>query len=63
VVLHPGQNGGLEIELVGEIGAMMDLAIAHGPAPRLKGGGRDLFVRSVKVVAGTCNHLDLLLIG
>jgi DNA invertase Pin-like site-specific DNA recombinase len=65
VIITPGAEGcGHEIELIGEIAAMIGLASG---AERKKAGtvvpaGHDLFVRSVKVVAGACNHLDLLAI-
>ena len=65
VVLHPGAEGTLEIELIGEIAAMVELAAARNSDQSPRGGGadRDLFCRSVKVVAGTRNFLDLLLAG
>ena len=53
VVLHPAAEGnGHEIELVGEIAAMVELAIGHGRGGASAGQDRGLFVRSVKVVAG-----------
>ena len=62
VVLHPGADGqrGFEIELVGEIAAMVRLglsgdAAAHRTLPS-GGAGPDLFGSSVKVVAGARNR-------
>jgi site-specific DNA recombinase len=55
VVVHPARDGsGPEIELIGEIASMMDLALGrHYVREHRPGGGeRDLFCRSVKVVAG-----------
>jgi site-specific DNA recombinase len=55
VIVHPGDDRGVyEIELIGEIAAMIDLAMTAGKARRPRAGGidRDLFSRSVKVVAG-----------
>jgi site-specific DNA recombinase len=62
VVLHPGEDGqrGFEIELVGEIAAMVGLGKADA---RRTAGDQDMFLRSMKVVAGARNHLDLLLTG
>ena len=61
VVVKPLEDGkGLEIELVGEIAAMVSLG--HGAMPG-SASDRVLFARSMKVVAGTRNHLDLLLAG
>ena len=58
---------GFEIELVGEIAAMMRLGLSGDAGARRTlssgGGDPDLFLRSVKVVAGAHNHLDLLLVG
>jgi len=63
VVLHPAEDGsGLEIELIGEIASMVSLAL-DTPNVRRSMDDRGLFARSVKVVAGTRNHLDLLLTG
>jgi site-specific DNA recombinase len=55
VVVHPARDGGgPEIELIGEITSMIDLALGrHDVHDRRHGGDdRDLFCRSVKVVAG-----------
>jgi site-specific DNA recombinase len=55
VVVHPArEGGGPEIELIGEITSMIDLALGrHDVHDRRHGGGdRDLFDCSVKVVAG-----------
>ena len=55
MTMHPRPDGeGLEVELVGDLGAMVALGLGA------RSGGvsaldRDLFSRSVKVVAGTCN--------
>ncbi len=52
VVLTPLETGkGFEIELVGEIAAMITLG-AGMPQPTRSGVGPDLFARSIKVVAG-----------
>jgi len=60
VVLHPAENG-FEIELIGEIAAMVDLG-AQAKAAAPKGSAvPEAYRRSVKVVAGVRNHLDLLL--
>jgi len=60
VVLHPAENG-FEIELIGEIAAMVDLG-AQAKAAAPKGVAvPEAYRRSVKVVAGVRNHLDLLL--
>jgi hypothetical protein len=51
VVVRPLAEGkGLEIELIGEIAAMVSLG--HGVMPR-RASDRVLFARSMKVVAGT----------
>jgi hypothetical protein len=65
VILHPGADGerGFEIELVGEITAMVGLSLADKGSARRTAGDQDMFRRSVKVVAGARNHLDLLLTG
>jgi site-specific DNA recombinase len=55
VVVHPArEGGGPEIELIGEITSMIDLALGrHDVRDRRHGrGDRDLFDCSVKVVAG-----------
>jgi site-specific DNA recombinase len=55
VVLHPSSEGnGLEIELVGEIAAMVALGLGHDSngAGVAAAADRGLFARSVKVVAG-----------
>jgi site-specific DNA recombinase len=54
-VVHPGADGnGLEIELIGVISSIVDLALGgDGACERhAPGADRDLFSRSVKVVAG-----------
>ena len=58
VIVRPRQGGGVEVELVGEIAAMVEVAQAAGGGPNAKAApGRaaldDLGRRSVKVVAGT----------
>jgi site-specific DNA recombinase len=67
VVLHPEADGqrGFEVELVGEIAAMVRLGMGMPAAPKhgSPAGGPGLFESSVKVVAGARNHLDLLLVG
>ncbi len=53
VMLHPAADGdGLEIELIGEIASMVSLALDK-PNARRSGTDCDMFLRSVKVVAGT----------
>jgi site-specific DNA recombinase len=54
VVLHPAPDGhrGFEIELVGEIAAMMALGIDDDTRGRNHAAGHDLFRSSIKVVAG-----------
>ena len=54
IEVHPAPDGGMEIEVVGELAAMVRLGMGE-PAEReaASAGGRDLFARSVKVVAGT----------
>jgi site-specific DNA recombinase len=55
VVLHQSADGnGLEIELIGEISSMIDLALGRDGARErhVPSADRDLFSRSVKVVAG-----------
>jgi hypothetical protein len=67
VVLHPAPDGqrGFEIELVGEITAMLNLGRDEGAGTQSGGSAADLdlFRSSIKVVAGARNHLDLLLTG
>ena len=59
VILHPATTGqGLEIELVGEIAAMIRLA-QTAENGHTAASGSDLFARSVKVVAGRRNHREL----
>jgi site-specific DNA recombinase len=66
VVLHPRPQGeGFEIELVGDIAAMVEVAMAGSNGNALRGDRRALGegdVRSVKVVAGTRNHRQLTLV-
>ena len=67
VVLHPAPDGqrGFEIELIGEIAAMVSLGRDDGTRARSRESAADqaLFESSIKVVAGARNHLDLLLIS
>ncbi|MGA7371998.1 MAG: hypothetical protein WBW37_05160, partial [Methyloceanibacter sp.] len=57
VSISPAENG-LEVEIVGEIAKMVEL----GTGNKAKRATLDeAMTRSVKVVAGTCNHLDLQL--
>ncbi len=52
VILHPDPRGkGLEIEFVGDIAAMIELTQTGNQGP-IEAHDRDLFRRSVKVVAG-----------
>jgi hypothetical protein len=61
VVLHPGADirRGFEIELVGEIAAMVGLGSASKADSRRTADDQDMFRRSVKVVAGAGNHRQL----
>jgi site-specific DNA recombinase len=54
VVLHPSADiqRGFEIELVGEIAAMVGLGSADKGSARRTAGDQDMFLRSVKEVAG-----------
>jgi hypothetical protein len=57
VSIRPAENG-LEIEIVGEIAKMVELGIgAHTKQAALD----ETAARSVKVVAGACNHRELTL--
>jgi len=60
VVLHPAPGGqrGFEIELVGEISAMVNLGRDEGDRPHSRGSTADqaLFQSSMKVVAGARNR-------
>jgi site-specific DNA recombinase len=60
VVLHPADNG-FEIELVGEIAAMVDLGAQNKKAGPEGSAVPDPYRRSVKVVAGEGNHRQLTL--
>ena len=60
VVLQPAEKG-FEIELVGEIAAMVDLGAQNKKAGPEGSAVPDVYRCSVKVVAGARNHLDLLL--
>ena len=60
VVLHPMEKG-FEVELIGEIAAMVDLG-AQDKAAGPKGSAvPEAYRRSVKVVAGERNHRQLIL--
>jgi hypothetical protein len=65
VVLHPAPDGqrGFEIELIGEIAAMVSLGLDGKDDSRRMAADQALFRSSIKVVAGARNHLDLLLKG
>jgi DNA invertase Pin-like site-specific DNA recombinase len=66
IVLTPLPTGkGFEIELIGEIAAMIRLGMERPPAVQQghHANGPGLFESSIKVVAGTRNHLTLLLSG
>lgn len=65
VTLSPLTDGGFEIELSGDIAAMIRLSLGANAKSRPHAGeaGHDLLYRSVKVVAGERNQLDLLLVG
>ena len=60
VIIHPTEAGqGYEIEVIGEISAMLRLSSngnTDGPRASPVGVDHDLFARSVKVVAGTRNR-------
>jgi hypothetical protein len=59
----PVSCGGFEIELIGDLASMIQLCLSNtrgGPHANAA-TGHDLIARSVKLVAGTRNHLDLLL--
>ena len=66
-VLPPAAAGEApEIVLTGEIAAMVGLGLGQTPtrgpaAGAVAGAGSDLFMSSVKVVAGTCNLRQLTL--
>ena len=57
MILYPAADGrrGFEIELVGQIAAMLRLGagVPHTPNPRAKHAVHDMFETSTKVVAGT----------
>jgi len=57
-VFYTPSKEGCEIELVGDIATMVELAIAgDGKAVSGEAAGLGRWRRSVKVVAGTRNHL------
>jgi hypothetical protein len=60
-VLHP-IDGGFEIEIVGEIASMVVLGASGGNNKATLKGAAALGPNhsSVKVVAGVCNHRELL---
>jgi hypothetical protein len=60
IEVHAVAGGGMEIEVVGELAAMVRLGTT-APAARVPAGepGLGLFARSVKVVAGNRSHHDL----
>jgi hypothetical protein len=60
-VLHPADKG-LEVELIGEIAAMVDLGAQSKKADPEGSAVPEAYRCSVKVVAGARNHLDLLLL-
>jgi site-specific DNA recombinase len=60
VVLHPVEKG-FEIELIGEIAAMVDLGAQNKTAGPEGSAVPDAYRRSVKVVAGEGNHRQLTL--
>jgi hypothetical protein len=65
VVLHPAPDAqrGFEIELIGDIATMVALGAEDQHRERSDAAGHDAFRSSINVVAGTRNHLDLLLTG
>ena len=60
VVLHPAEKG-FEIELIGEIAAMVDLGAQNKKAGPEGSAVPDAYRCSVKVVAGERNHRQLTL--
>src|SRR5882724_9729589 len=60
VALHPADKG-FEIELIGEIAAMVNLGAQTKPAGPKGSAVPDVYRRSVKVVAGEGNHRQLTL--
>jgi site-specific DNA recombinase len=61
VIFRPTpEAGGLEVELVGDIAGMVHLAQNSNENSPVSGAVHDEFTRSVKVVAGARNHLNLL---
>ncbi len=64
VAVQPAEGGGLEIEIVGELASMAEVALApEDRSAQTKTALRDAERRSVKVVAGARNCLDLLLVS
>jgi len=60
IEVHPTAGGGMEIEVVGELAAMVRLGMQeHAGQAAVMADGRGLFARSVKVVAGNRSHHDL----
>ena len=60
VIFRPTAEAGLEVELVGDIARMVHLAQNSNQDSPVSGAVHDEFARSVKVVAGARNHLNLL---
>ena len=55
--MQPVEGGGIEIEIVGELASMVEVALApEGGGAKTKTALRDAERRSVKVVAGARNH-------
>ena len=57
VSIGPAENG-LEVEIVGEIAKMVELGIGNKGKRAILD---ETMIRSVKVVAGACNHRELTL--
>ena len=61
VLIHEGSNGKAQIELIGDIAAMVEVAL--GGEQQKTARGRAVFgdreKRLVKLVAGTCNCREL----
>jgi DNA invertase Pin-like site-specific DNA recombinase len=60
VAVKPAEGGAIEIEIVGELARMVEIALAPvGGGPNAKTTLRDPERRSVKVVAGARNHREM----
>ncbi len=60
IVVHPKEGGAFEIELVGEIAKMVEIALQYDRGlPNIRTAFNEVERRSVKVVAGARNHRQL----